>query len=117
MRKEIEEQFIRELMSKSAEIMPFADFEERLMQQIHKEAKAPHSFRKDIKLSWFFFVVGTIFGLFLNVIVMTMDKAILGLPAQRLILVVQALFVIFLLLQFDRLIALTKKVGNPNKGS
>jgi len=105
-----EEKLIRELMLKSEAKMPFADFEEQLMQKIHKEAITSRSLGKEIKLSWFFFVVGTLFGLLLNFIVMEMNKTILGLPLQRLMLIIQALFIIFLVFQFDKLIALKKNV-------
>lgn len=115
MKSETEEQFIRELMGKSGVKMPFTDFEEQLMQQIHKEAITSRSFRKDIKLSWFFFVVGTLFGLLLNFIVMEMNKTVFGIPLQRLTLIVQALFVIFLLLQFDKLLALKKNIINHHR--
>jgi hypothetical protein len=108
MNSEIEEKFIQELMGKSRMKMPFTDFEEQLMQKIHKEAITSRSSGKEIKLSWFFFVVGTLFGLMLNFIVMEMNKTILGLPLQRLMLISQALFIIFLVFQFDKLIALKK---------
>jgi len=104
--------FVRELMGKSAEKMPFDDFEERLMQQIHKEAKTSRSFLKDIKLSWFFFTIGTIFGLVLNTIVNDMHKSFFGILPQRMALLFQSLFVIILLFQFDNLIGLTKKKMN-----
>jgi hypothetical protein len=103
-----QDKFIQELMAKSERKMPFDDFEERLMQQIHKEAKTSRSFLKDIKLSWFFFTVGTLFGLVLNILVAEMNKTIFGIPSQRLLLIVQVLFVMLLLSQFDRLIGLTK---------
>jgi hypothetical protein len=78
------------------------------MQQIHKEANTSRSFLKDIKLSWFFFTIGTIFGLVLNILVAEMNTTIFGIPSQRLLLIVQVLFVMLLLSQFDRLIGLTK---------
>lgn len=109
---EKEEKLIQELMAKSQREMPFADFEERLMLQIHKEERTSRSFWKDIRLSWFFFVVGTLFGLFLNILVAEMNKPIFGLPAQGWILFIQAIFVIFLLFQFDKLIGLTRKDFN-----
>ena len=104
------DKFIQELMNKSERKMPFDDFEERIMQQIHKEAKTSRSFLKDIKLSWFFFIVGTVFGLVLNILVAEMNKTVFGIPSQRLLLIVQVLFVMLLLSQFDRLIGLTKKI-------
>jgi hypothetical protein len=104
-----QDKFIQELMNKSQRKMPFDDFEERMMQQIHKEAKTSRTFLKDIKLSWFFFTIGTIFGLVLNVLVAEMNTTIFGIPSQRLLLIVQVLFVMLLLFQIDRLIGLTKK--------
>lgn len=110
MNSEKEDKLVRELMEKSVREMPFADFEEKLMVQIQQEAKNSHSFLKEIKLSWFFFVIGTLFGLVLNIIVSKMNQPILGLPAQQFSLIIQTLFVIFLLFQFDRLIGLTKHI-------
>jgi hypothetical protein len=109
MNAEKEEKLIRELMAKSGREMPFADFEDKLMEQIHKEAKTSRSFLKDVKLSWLFFIVGTFFGLFLSVIAGQINETIFGFPAQRIILLVQVAFVILLLSQFDRLIELTRK--------
>ncbi len=117
MNAEKEEKLIRELMGKSAAKMPFRDFEDQLMQQIYEEAKTSRSFLTDVKLSWFFFVVGTLFGLFLNILVGEMNKTIFGFPAQRLSLILQVLFVILILLQFDKLVALTKKSVNHFKNS
>jgi len=111
MNAEKEEHLIHELMGKSGREMPFADFENKLMEQIRKEADNSRSFLKDVKLSWFFFIVGTCFGLFLSVIAGHINETILGFPAQRIILLVQIMFVILLLSQFDRLIELTRKKG------
>jgi hypothetical protein len=109
MNSEKEEKLISELMVKSMREMPFDDFEEKLMCQIHQEAKTSHSFLKNIKLSWFFFIVGTIFGLFLSITIGQMNGTIFGFPAQRLILIAQVIFVILLLSQFDKLIELSRK--------
>jgi len=109
MNAEKEERLIHELMGKSGREMPFADFENKLMEQIRKEAGNSRSFLKDVKLSWFFFIVGTCFGLFLSVIAGQINKTILGFPAQRIVFLTQIVFVILLLTQFDRLIELTRK--------
>ena len=106
------EKFVQELMAKSERKMPFDDFEDKLMQQIHKEANTSRSFLKDVRLSWLFFIVGTVFGLVLNILVAEMNTTIFGMPSQRLLLIVQVLFVMLLLSQFDRLIGLTK---NPKR--
>ena len=109
MNAEKEEQLIHELMEKLGREMPFADFENKLMEQICKEADNSRSFLKDVKLSWFFFIVGSCFGIFLSVIAGQINETILGFPTQRIILSVQIVFVILLLSQFDRLIELTRK--------
>lgn len=103
------DKFVQELMANSERRMPFDDFEDKLMQQIHKEANTSRSFLKDVRLSWLFFIIGTIFGLVLNILVAEMNTTIFGMPSQRLLLIVQVLFVMLLLSQFDRLIGLTKK--------
>ena len=109
MNTEKEERLICELMGKSEQKMPFADFEDKLMDQICKEAGNSRSFLKDVKLSWFFFIIGSCFGLFLSIIAGQINETILGFPAQRIILLAQVVFVILLLSQFDRLIELTRK--------
>ena len=109
MNSDSEEKLIRELMRKSEAKMPFSDFEDKLMGKIHLEEKAIRSFRKDVKLSWFFFAVGTLFGLFLSTIAGEKIETIMGFPSQPMILLVQALFVVFSLSLFDKLIGLTGK--------
>ncbi len=112
MKLEKEDKLVRELMEKSGREMPFADFEDKLMVQIYKEANTSRSFLKDIRLSWFFFFLGTLFGLILNIIVSKMNQPIMGLPAQQFSLIIQTLFVIFLLFLIDRFIGLSKKIDN-----
>ena len=97
MNSDQKDKFVQELMGKLESKMPFDDFEERLMQQIHKEVKTSRSFLKDIKLSWFFFTIGTVFGFVLNILVAEMNKTIFGIPSHRLMLMVQVLFVMLLL--------------------
>ena len=109
MNAEKEEKLIRELMGKSAQKMPFSDFENKLMEQIHREEKTTRSLLKDVKLSWLFFITGTFFGLLLSIFAGQLNGSILGFPAQRVILIVQVIFAILLLSQFDKLIDLTRK--------
>ena len=109
MNTELQEKLIREMMSKSSDEMPFIDFEDKLMEQIYQEAKQSRSFLKNIKLSWVFFIIGAIFGLFLSTITGQLNETIMGFPSHQIILIVQIVFVILLLTQFDNLIELTKK--------
>ncbi len=106
---EKEDKLVRELMEKSAAEMPFVDFEEKLMVQIHHAADTSGSFLKNVKLSWFFFVIGTIFGLSLSFVSGEIKVMVLGIPIQNMILIAQAIIVIFLISQFDSLIELVRK--------
>lgn len=109
MNTEQEEKLIRELMGKSVRPLPFSDFEEKLMAQIHEEARQKRTFYKDIKLSWFFFIIGLCLGISLSSLPELMSETIGGIPTRSVILLVQALFVALLLTQFDKLIELARK--------
>ena len=110
MKAEQEEKLICELMEKSVRPMPFSDFEGKLMAQIHREARQKQTFYKDLKLSWLFFVVGLFLGIFLTSLLGQMDETVWGIPTRPVMMVVEALFVVLLLTQFDKLIELTRKI-------
>lgn len=97
------------MMSKSVRPLPFSDFEDRLMDQIHEEARLQRNFRKDIKLSWFFLIVGLCLGIFLSSFFIQFGTSIWGISARSAILMIQSVFVVLLLTQFDRLLELTRK--------
>ncbi len=112
MSQEKEDNLVKELMDQSVVKMPFDDFEGRLMLKIYKEEKAFHAFLKDVKLSWLFFIIGTLFGLILSTVAGEMNITIFGFHAQQLVLFLQTTFVIFLLFQFDKLIGLSRNNFN-----
>jgi hypothetical protein len=107
--KNDEEKIIRELMSKAEVRMPFQDFEEKLMGRITAEAYRSQSFARDIKLSWFFFLVGTILGIMITLLLGSLREPIFGFPPQRILFIAESVFVVLLLTQLDKLIGLTKK--------
>ncbi len=115
MNKDREDQLVGELMGKSANAMPFADFEERLMNRIQREGERSRSFWRNLKLSWLFFAIGTLFGLFLSVLLERMDWTVFGWPTHRVILVAQLFFSVVILTQFDKLLELTKKKGRQKQ--
>ena len=109
MNSEEEEKLTCELMKKSGREMPFVDFEEKLMEKIHNEEKITRSFLKDVKLSWLFFIIGSCFGLFLSVISSQINNTVWGIHAQQITMLIQVVFVVLLLCQFDNLIKLSRK--------
>lgn len=108
MKPEEEDKTVDELIKKSGRTMPFSEFEDNLMVQIHEEARLRNSFRKDVKLSWFFLIIGLCLGTFLSSFFMQMNATVYGISARSIILIIQAIFVVLLLTQFDRLIELTR---------
>lgn len=56
---------LHELLSNSRKEMPFLNFEEETMAEIHEEQVRNKSVLKNIKLSWFFFLLGLIAGMIL----------------------------------------------------
>jgi len=55
--------FFRELLSDSNKEMPFSDFEDDLMTEIWLDHEKKYSVRKNIKLSWLFFILGMLSGI------------------------------------------------------
>lgn len=109
MKAEEENKIVGELMQKSARPMPFSDFEHKLMAQINEEALLRKRLRKDVKLSWFFLIIGLCLGIFLSSFFIKMNTTVHGISLRSVILFIQAIFVVLILTQFDRLIELTRK--------
>ena len=58
-----EDKKLHRLMSESFVEIPFADFEDRLMVRIRKEAREKRSMLHNMRLSWLFFTIGALFGI------------------------------------------------------
>ena len=86
MKVEEEDKIVGELMQKSARPMPFSDFEHKLMAQINEEALLRKRLKKDVKLSWFFLIIGLFLGMFLSSFLMQTNVTIFGISVRSLIL-------------------------------
>ena len=62
------QRFFRELLSDSGRQMPFSDFEDDLIAEIRHEYEKKYSVRKNIKLSWLFFILGMLSGIAIVVV-------------------------------------------------
>ena len=108
-----EDQAFYQLMQKSRLTMPFSDFEDKVMRKIHQEARHRQSVFRDIKLSTFFFITGTVFGILLTVLLPKLDSSIFGIAAHQLLLPFQLIFIFLFLTQLE---ALMKVVRRQMKG-
>ena len=109
MMTENEDKLVQSLMEKSLVEMPFSDFEDRLMEQIRKEEITSRSFWRSIKLSWLFFMIGTCLGIYITTFLYQPNAVIMGIPVRQIILIIQVIFTILILTQFDKLIQLARE--------
>lgn len=114
MKKKSEEEFFKDIMSKSKLNLPFPDFEDEVMLQIKSQELTSEISSKNIKRSWLVFVSGIIFGILLSVQLQHLDISLFGISPDNMLLVFQLLFTLFVLFSLDSLIQYTRKLGVSN---
>ncbi len=73
---------IKELIQQSRLEMPFADFEERVMQSVYKEEKSRRGILKNIRLSWLFFTIGALFGIVATISLPHIKQSVLNIEME-----------------------------------
>jgi len=104
-----EDNFFREMLSVSKLEVPFSDFEDNVMIEIEKERSFQKSVSKDVKLSWFFFIAGSVFGIVISLILPHLKGSIFGIAPEKLAISFQIVFTLLLFTQLETLIKLVKK--------
>jgi hypothetical protein len=92
------------LMSNSKLIVPFTDFDDKVMGLIEKNALKKASISRDLKLAWVFFSIGSSFGIVITLILTSIQKAIFGIQLDNLRLPFLIIFSFLILSQLDSLI-------------
>ncbi len=110
-----EETFFREIMSKSKLDVPFTDFDDNVMRLIEKKISKKTSISRDIKLSWVFFILGSIFGTIVTLVLPKIQQPVLGIPSDKLILPFLTIFSFLLLTQIENLIEFYKSQYKTTK--
>jgi len=110
-----EDDFFRELLSKSKLELPFDDFEDNVMGQIEKEVLHQNDFSKEFRLSRFFFIMGSLFGIILSVLLTQIHEPIFGINPFNLTLLFEIIFASVLFTQIDTLIKFRKWIGSRNE--
>ncbi len=105
----MEEKRLKELMKESRMEMPFLDFEDQVMASIHKEEQSKKGILKNIRLSWVFFTLGTLFGIIATTAMPLIKKQLFNLDITYLQMPVTILLVGVLLWQMDAMLKLTFK--------
>jgi hypothetical protein len=105
-----DEQFFRTVMAESKLELPFSDFEDTVMAGIENKADRP-SFSTDLKLSWIFFIAGSVFGIALSVLLPRLQSPVFGIQPGALAILFQVTFTVLLFTQLETLIRLVKKLN------
>ena len=106
----MDDDLLRKMFQKSAGPIPFPDFEEEIMKQIDAREIRRESIRTNLKLSWFFFALGMVAGMFLMIILPDWHDITGGIDTRQItcsFLVTGCLLVVTLLVR--NLLALTRK--------
>ncbi|RIJ48779.1 hypothetical protein D1614_09645 [Maribellus luteus] len=103
----MEEKQLKEWMQESKLEIQLPDFDDNVMEAIHEKQAAEKSFWKNIRWSWFFFIVGLGLGLILTDLFASFEIKILGDKSNLAILGFEILVILILATQFDKLIRVT----------
>jgi hypothetical protein len=105
---------LRQLIQKSKLQMPFSDFEARLMDRIRTEASKDKYIATNIRLSWLFFGLGSMFGLLCATMLVNSDAVILGLNVSKLTIPFYIIGGVVFFLQVEQLLKFTLKNRKGN---
>lgn len=91
-----------EVMAKSKLEMPFSNFEDTVMQQIAEEVTRKKSISKQLRLSQFFFVLGSVFGFIIAMLLSQIEAPVFGIDQNIIALTFQILFATLFFTQIER---------------
>lgn len=104
----MEERELKDWMQHSKLEIKLPDFEDNVMGAILEKQASEKSFWKNIRWSWFFFLVGLALGLIATTLFASFDFGFAGISNSKLVLLAFEVVVIFILAtQFDKLIRVT----------
>lgn len=106
--KRTEEEFFKDLISKSKLEMPSPGFEEEVMMHIKREnIYQQQPVPREIKWSWVFMVLIIVLGITASLLITQLQTFIFGIPSHSVKMVFDFVFIVFVLLQLDTLIKYT----------
>jgi hypothetical protein len=105
----MEEQDFIKMMQQSKLEIPVSGFDEMVMDKIHAKEASRRSVWKNLKISWFFFFIGTCFGLCLTHFLADIQVPFLGESSKLVLLFGEIVIVLVVASQFDSLFRFTFK--------
>jgi hypothetical protein len=104
-----DDKFVHGIMLKSKLKVPFSDFDDKIIRLIKAKNLRPLSIKREFRLSWEFFIIGSVLGFSISIILPTIQSSVLGLQLSKLTLPFQIVFTFLFISQLDNLIDLYKK--------
>ena len=103
----MEEERIKSLIRQSKLEINILDFEDNVMDAIREKKASKKLILRNIRLSWFFFIIGLGLGLVVTNLFSSFKFEFLGDNSNMMILVFEVALVAVLATQFDKLIHIT----------
>ena len=98
---------LKELLSDSKVEMPFSDFENNLMRRVKTELNGKRVIHKNLRLSWLFFLLGSVFGLAISIGLPTLKVELAGWELQSIKYPLMTIVLFIIIWQLEGLIKLT----------
>ncbi|MBN1820582.1 MAG: hypothetical protein JXR31_07255 [Prolixibacteraceae bacterium] len=108
----MEEKEFKKLMEYSELKIEFPDFEDKVMENVNEAKVNKKSVSKNIRLAWFFFLIGLTLGLIATNFIENIKFDYFGEDSNLILLAVEVLIVLIITTQFDNLIRFTFKRKN-----
>jgi TRAP-type C4-dicarboxylate transport system permease small subunit len=99
-----------DVMAKGKLEMPFSDFEDNVMQLIEEKTARKSTITRELKLSRFFFIVGSIFGFVISILLSQVKEPFLGVDQNIIALTFQIGFATLFFTQVESYL----KIKNNN---
>lgn len=97
-----------DLMAKSKLDMPFSDFEDSVMQQIEENVIQKSEISKQLRLSKFFFILGSLFGIIISILLSQIQEPIFNISPNVIALVFQITFATLFFTQIENYIKIKR---------
>jgi hypothetical protein len=110
-----EDTYFKEIMSNSRLDVPFLDFDNKVMGLIEKRLSKKVSITRDIKLSWLFFILGSIFGIIVSIMLPKLQDSMIGIPIEKITIIFLIVFSYIIMTQLDNFIDFYKRKRINNK--
>lgn len=110
-----EETFFIELMSKSRLTFPFPDLEDNVMRIVELSQTKKNTIKREIRLSWIFFLLGSIFGITISILLPQLQVSVADQSLDKFVLPFQILFTFIFVNQLNNLIDLYKKINKTKR--